>query len=95
MSKKSKDNKPAAKPAIRPPGQVLRGGYGPQKPVLAETPVDRLRQVLHLSSTCDIEQVCGDAAAEIERLRHRPVQPTEPGVTLSVASTSPSPSRSP
>lgn len=80
MSKKSKDTKPAAKPALRPPGQVLRGGYGPQEPVQAQTPVDRLRKVLHLSPSCDIEQVCTDAAAEIERLRQRPVQPTEPGV---------------
>lgn len=80
MSKKSKDSTPAAKPALRPPGQVLRGGYGPQEPILAETPVDRLRKVLHLSTSCDIQQVCTDAAAEIERLRQRPVRPTDPDV---------------
>ena len=68
MSKKSKANK-AAEPAIRPPGRVLTGGHGPQHPVLAETPVDRLRKRLGLTPTCDFEQVCSDAEAEIARLR--------------------------
>ncbi len=29
----------------------------------------RLRRLLELSAGCDIEQVCDDAASEIERLR--------------------------
>ena len=57
--------------AIKPPGRVMTGGHGPQSGVRILDGPTRLRQVLNLSATCDINQACEDAAVEIERLRQR------------------------
>ena len=54
----------------RPPGRVLSGRHGPQQRIAVLTAVGRLRKVLNLSPVCDIQQVCSDAASEIERLRN-------------------------
>ena len=65
-------------PAIKPPGRVLTGGHGPQSGVRILDGPARLRQVLNLSATCDINQACEDAAVEIERLRRQAQQPPRP-----------------
>ena len=71
MSKgKGKNKASADKPAIRPPGRVLPGGHGPQsRAVNTATGSARLRKLLDVSRTCDIEQVCDDAATMIESFR--------------------------
>lgn len=67
---KGKKNKATAGPAIHPPGRVLPGGHGPQsRAVDTATGSSRLRKLLDVSRTCDIEQVCDDAATMIEDLR--------------------------
>ena len=65
-------------PSGRPPGRVLTGGHGPQSGVRIVNGPARLRQVLNLSATCDINQACEDAAVEIERLRRQGPQPPRP-----------------
>ena len=67
-----------ATPAIKPPGRVPTGGYGPQAGARILDGPTRLRQVLNLSATCDINQACEDAAVEIERLRRQGPQPPRP-----------------
>ena len=65
-------------PSGRPPGRILTGGHGPQTCVRVLDGPTRLRQVLNLSATYDINQACEDAAVEIERLRRQGPQPPRP-----------------
>ncbi len=86
MTKQGKaKSEPTATPAkdapaatVRPPGRVLTGGHGPQSGARILDGPTRLRQVLNLSATCDINQACEDAAVEIERLRRQEPQPPRP-----------------
>ncbi len=71
-------DKDAPAATARPPGRVLTGGHGPQSGVRIVDGPARLRQVLNLSATCDINQACQDAAVEIERLRRQGPQPPRP-----------------
>lgn len=58
--------------AVGPPGRVRSGGHGPQSgPVSTTVGAAKLRALLELSPTCDVDQVCDDAAREIEHLRNR------------------------
>lgn len=66
----NKNKTPVVEPTkARPPGQVLTGGHGPQKPVAVADGPSKLRGLLHLSPNCEINHVCEDAVAEIQRLR--------------------------
>lgn len=47
-------------------GSVL---HGPDRPVIALAPIDRLRRQLNLSNNCPADQVMSDAVAALESLR--------------------------
>jgi len=55
--------------AIKPPGAVLGGGHGPDRPAEAFGPMGRLRAVLKLSGEVPEDRVLLEAATRIESLQ--------------------------
>ena len=51
------------------PGVTPRVLHGPRRPAPVLSGVDRLRQVMGLSSEVTTDQLCDDAATELEELR--------------------------
>ncbi len=57
-------------PGVNPPGRVRPPGHGLQTGRLKfKTGAERLAEVLGLSGETQLEKLCDDAAAEIEKLR--------------------------
>lgn len=68
---KAKAKAKAEAKAVKPPGRVRGSGHGPQEAVKTEFGIAHLRHVLTLSGDVPIENVCEDAAVEIETLRRK------------------------
>lgn len=83
MAKPKKDKAATPQPTINPPGKMRRRGHGPQSPVDEPRGVTRLREALELSADVPVEQVCEDAAVEIETLRTKQTAEFSPRPKLS------------
>jgi hypothetical protein len=59
-----------APPKVRPPGTVVtKGRHGPQKAIRPKAGLGLLYEVMALSANVAVEQLCHEAALEIQRLR--------------------------
>ena len=68
--KKEAAREPDPPPRIQPTGRVRKGGHGLQSgPSVKLAGRERLRALMGLSANVSLDNVCEDAAAEIESLR--------------------------